>query len=296
MRPLSRRRLSTRAAGARAACARGSRGCGRACASWAGRCASCGWASQGTRSALERLCSSCRQTRARFAARRFSRVLRSRARNARSERSGAGVHSPRRGQRASASARPFLLNRLRPRPCRRVATARAATAREIWDDIRDELRARGSRLQVPHLARAARAGRRCTAATSTCGRPSTSGPGSRERYLPLLRRAAARALDDARDRRGRRRATGRPADAADGAEPATRASRRPQRAGLNPKYTLRAVRDRRGNRFAHAAALAVAELPGPGLQPALPPRPARARQDPPAPRHRQLRRALRRRA
>ena len=50
-----------------------------------------------------------------------------------------------------------------------------------------------------------------------------------------------------------------------------------------------------GNRFAHAAALAVAELPGPGLQPALPPRPARPRQDAPAPRDRQLRRALRRR-
>ena len=43
-----------------------------------------------------------------------------------------------------------------------------------------------------------------------------------------------------------------------------------------------------GNRLAHAAALAVAEAPSRGLQPALPARPARARQDPPAGRDRQL--------
>ena len=43
-----------------------------------------------------------------------------------------------------------------------------------------------------------------------------------------------------------------------------------------------------GNRLAHGAALAVAEAPVGGLQPALPPRPARARQDPPAGGDRQL--------
>ena len=43
-----------------------------------------------------------------------------------------------------------------------------------------------------------------------------------------------------------------------------------------------------GNRLAHAAALAVAESARRGLQPALPPRPARARQDPPAGRDRRV--------
>ena len=43
-----------------------------------------------------------------------------------------------------------------------------------------------------------------------------------------------------------------------------------------------------GNRLAHAAALAVAEAPSRGLQPALPPRPARASARPTCSRDRQL--------
>ena len=50
----------------------------------------------------------------------------------------------------------------------------------------------------------------------------------------------------------------------------------------NPKLTFEQFVIGDSNRLAHAAALTVAEMPGPGLQPALHLRPARRRQDPPA--------------
>ena len=58
---------------------------------------------------------------------------------------------------------------------------------------------------------------------------------------------------------------------------------------LNPKYTFDTFVIGSSNRFAHAAAVAVAEAPGEGVQPAVHLRRVRAGQDPPAARHRPLR-------
>ena len=82
-----------------------------------------------------------------------------------------------------------------------------------------------------------------------------------ERYLPLLRRAAARQLG--------------PGTAVEivghdwrATEPAVPAPPRHQRrCGLNPKYTFEQFVIGGGNRFAHAAALAAAELPGQAYNP-----------------------------
>ena len=111
----------------------------------------------------------------------------------------------------------------------------------------------------------------------------------RDRYLPVVRRRRRAGLPGRRRRGDRRR----------GLAPADRRRRPGSGAGhcgeprLNPKYTFEQFVIGRGNRFAHAGALAVRRAPGPGLQPALHPRPARARQDPPAARRRELRDALR---
>ena len=60
-------------------------------------------------------------------------------------------------------------------------------------------------------------------------------------------------------------------------------------AGMNPRYTFDAFVIGASNRFAHAAALRVAETPARSLQPAVHLRRRRAGQDPPAARHRPLR-------
>ena len=87
-----------------------------------------------------------------------------------------------------------------------------------------------------------------------------------ERYLPLLRRAAARHFD--------RRAVVQvvathwrpPAESSpDGERPPAKAP--PENGRLNPKYTFQQFVIGPGNRFAHAASLTVAELPAQAYNP-----------------------------
>jgi chromosomal replication initiator protein len=85
-----------------------------------------------------------------------------------------------------------------------------------------------------------------------------------ERYLPLLRSAAARALDE--------RATVEIVStdwSAPAETPAEPSSSRADHAdsSLNPKYTFEQFVIGGGNRFAHAAALAVAEMPAQAYNP-----------------------------
>jgi chromosomal replication initiator protein len=82
-----------------------------------------------------------------------------------------------------------------------------------------------------------------------------------ERYLPLLRRAAANCFDE--------RAV---VEIVDGAwrppqSELPAAAERPLDTALNPKYTFEQFVIGRSNRFAHAAALAVAELPAQAYNP-----------------------------
>ena len=82
-----------------------------------------------------------------------------------------------------------------------------------------------------------------------------------ERYLPLLRRAAATCFDERAvveivDGTWQPPQSERPA-----------ATKRPPDTGLNPKYTFEQFVIGRSNRFAHAAALAVAELPAQAYNP-----------------------------
>ena len=93
-----------------------------------------------------------------------------------------------------------------------------------------------------------------------------------ERYLPLLRRAAASGFDDRAvvevvgadwepPPEAEAGPSGRRAPASSAEEPAPSADR------LNPKYTFEQFVIGAGNRFAHAAALAVAELPAHSYNP-----------------------------
>jgi chromosomal replication initiator protein len=94
-----------------------------------------------------------------------------------------------------------------------------------------------------------------------------------ERYLPLLRRAASAGFDGAAlvevvGEDWEPPAEGGPSGS-DGAGAAGAAGERPERRGdrLNPKYTFEQFVIGPGNRFAHAAALSVAELPGHSYNP-----------------------------
>ena len=162
---------------------------------------------------------------------------------------------------------------------------------------------------APHPQRAAparSASRRGTSGSSRCGfreldgddarrsrRPTTSAPGSRTASAGCCSACAEAVLGP-----GARVELVAPGERAAGADAAPRAAAArwpPPARQLNPRLTFDQFVIGDGNRLAHAAALAVAEMPGPGLQPALHLRPARPRQDPPAALDRQLRARARRR-
>ena len=162
--------------------------------------------------------------------------------------------------------------------------------------IRAELRARSP--TPPGTSGSSRcSSQRLTAARSSSRRPTRLRAWVADRF--------ARAAAGLRRRRARARAAvdlvaARSAAAARHAGRRERAAARdlPRRARTRStrSYTFDQFVIGDANRLAHAAALAVAEMPGLGLQPAVHLRPARARQDAPPALDRQLRQRVRRRA
>jgi chromosomal replication initiator protein len=131
----------------------------------------------------------------------------------------------------------------------------------IWNGIRDELRRDAPdfkfHIWLDPLELAAMDG-----STLFVRAPEHIRTCVTERYLPLLRRAAGRRLGARTAVRivgpdWREAASGE----AESSRPALRGP------GLNPKYTFEQFVIGGGNRFAHAAALAVAELPGQAYNP-----------------------------
>jgi len=143
---------------------------------------------------------------------------------------------------------------------------------EIWDTIRGELRRETPdfkfHIWLEPLRLAAIRGHTVYVRAPEHIRTSVS-----ERYLPLLRRAVAAGFDD----RALVEVVGAdwepPPDGHvdDAARPAATADERDapglNRDRLNPKYTFNQFVIGAGNRFAHAAALTVAELPGHSYNP-----------------------------
>jgi chromosomal replication initiator protein len=142
---------------------------------------------------------------------------------------------------------------------------------EIWDDIRDELRKETPdfkfHIWLEPLRLAAVRG-----STVYVRAPEHIRTSVAERYLPLLRRAAAARFDE----HAIVEVVGDdweppPADAAASRDGQVASANRDapvhQSDHLNPKYTFDQFVIGAGNRFAHAAALAVAELPAHSYNP-----------------------------
>jgi chromosomal replication initiator protein len=130
---------------------------------------------------------------------------------------------------------------------------------QLWDDIREELRRETPdfkfHIWIDPLELAAISGKTLYVRAPEHIRTSVA-----ERYLPLLRRAAASRFDPYAVVEVVGPGWSPPA-APQPAAPATRG------APLNPKYTFDQFVIGEGNRFAHAAALAVAELPAQAYNP-----------------------------
>jgi hypothetical protein len=145
------------------------------------------------------------------------------------------------------------------------------TPHQIWDDIREELRSETPdfkfEIWIEPLELAGISGNTLFVRAPEHIRTSVS-----ERYLPLLRRAAARRFHP----RAVVQVVGAhwsapPEPRQDRAAPA--ATEPPAGGRLNPKYTFEQFVIGEGNRFAHAAALAVAELPAQAYNPLFLPGP-----------------------
>ena len=143
---------------------------------------------------------------------------------------------------------------------------------EIWDDIRDELRKETPdfkfHIWIEPLELGAVRGRTVYVRAPEHIRTSVA-----ERYLPLLRRAAAARFDDSAivevvgaDWEPPAADAPLAADQDAGAAASGHVSAH-KRDHLNPKYTFDQFVIGSGNRFAHAAALSVAELPGHSYNP-----------------------------
>jgi chromosomal replication initiator protein len=135
---------------------------------------------------------------------------------------------------------------------------------EIWDAIREALRRETPdfkfHIWLEPLALAGIRGRTVYVRAPEHIRTSVA-----ERYLPLLRRAAAEGFD----RDAVVEVVGADWEPPAGPDAVGQAAEKdpPDGARLNPKYTFDQFVIGAGNRFAHAAALAVAELPGHSYNP-----------------------------
>jgi chromosomal replication initiator protein len=133
---------------------------------------------------------------------------------------------------------------------------------QLWDDLRDELRRDTPdfkfHIWIDPLELAAVHGKTLYVRAPEHIRTSVA-----ERYLPVLRRAAARRFDPHAVVEVVGPAWSAPS-ASDGTAPAEET---PRAARLNPKYSFDQFVIGEGNRFAHAASLAVAELPAQAYNP-----------------------------
>jgi chromosomal replication initiator protein len=134
---------------------------------------------------------------------------------------------------------------------------------QIWDDIREELRRETPdfkfHIWIEPLELAGISG-----ATLYVRAPDNIRTSVADRFLPLLRRAAAHCFNP----RAVVQVVG-PSWSAAELEPRPASEPTPEVATgrLNPKYTFQQFVIGEGNRFAHAAALAVAELPAQAYNP-----------------------------